>query len=318
MKTKQSVKKVSTVGMSREEWLDKRRHTLGGSDAAAIIGLSKWSSPMSVWADKTGRAPDKPDSESMRLGRDLEDYVAHRWMESTGKKVRRVNAMLYNPLYPFAHADIDREVMGEKAGLECKTTSTLDIKQFQGMEFPEKYYAQCVHYLAVTGYDRWYLAVLVFGRGLFTFKVERDQAEIDALMEAEQEFWELVKNDTPPAADGMEPTAEALLTIYQETHDQEAVQLFGREGLLREWSGIKEQIAALETRKAEIENTLKLDLKEAEQGACTGFTVKWKPQTRQTFQTSAFKKAFPDIDLSPFYKTSETRIFRIIEDKGEI
>ena len=58
-----------------------------------------------------------------------------------------------------------------------------------------KYYVQCVHYLAVTGYDRWYLSVLVFGRGLFNFVLERDQAEIDALMKAEGEFWELVEKD---------------------------------------------------------------------------------------------------------------------------
>lgn len=70
------IKKVSTVGMSREDWLEQRRHTIGGSDAAGIIGLSKWSSPVSVWADKTGRLPDKPDTEAMRLGRDLEGYVA--------------------------------------------------------------------------------------------------------------------------------------------------------------------------------------------------------------------------------------------------
>ena len=188
------IKKVPIAGKSREEWLEMRRHTIGGSDAAGIIGLSKWSSPMSVWADKTGRLPDKPDTEAMRLGRDLEGYVARRWMEATGKKVRRLNAMLYNELYPFAHADIDREVIGERAGLECKTTSTLDVKQFQGVEFPVKYYVQCVHYLAVTGYDRWYLSVLVFGRGLFNFVLERDQAEIDALMKAEGEFWELVEN----------------------------------------------------------------------------------------------------------------------------
>ena len=52
------IKKVSTAGMNREDWLEQRRHTIGGSDAAGIIGLSKWSSPVSVWADKTGRLPD--------------------------------------------------------------------------------------------------------------------------------------------------------------------------------------------------------------------------------------------------------------------
>lgn len=121
--------------MSREEWLDRRRKSIGGSDAAGIVGLSKWASPFSVWADKTGRAPEKEDTEAMRQGRDLEDYVA-RWMEETGKRVYRLPAMLYNPLYPFAHADVDSMVMGESAGLECKTAFSLDLKQFNGVEFP--------------------------------------------------------------------------------------------------------------------------------------------------------------------------------------
>lgn len=226
--------------------------------------------------------------------------------------------MLYNELYPFAHADIDREVIGERAGLECKTTSTLDVKQFQGVEFPVKYYVQCVHYLAVTGYDRWYLSVLVFGRGLFNFVLERDQAEIDALMKAEGEFWELVEKDTPPSVDGTEPTSETLQTIYRESSDADIVQLFGREGLLQEWSGIKEQMEALKGRKEEIENTIKLDLKEAERGACKGYGITWRPQTRRTFQTAAFEKAHPNIDLSPFYKTSESRVLRITVNKEAI
>ena len=312
------IKKVSTLGMNRDEWLELRRHTIGGSDAAGIIGLSKWSSPMSVWADKTGRIPYKSATEAMRLGRDLEGYVARRWMEINGKKVRRLNALLYNERYSFAHADIDRKIIGEQAGLECKTTSTLDVKQFQGVEFPEQYYAQCVHYLAVTGYDRWYLSVLVFGRGLFNFVLERDQAEIDALMTAEDEFWKLVMKDTPPSVDGSEPTTDTLQTIYRESSDTEIVQLFGREGLLQEWSGIKEQMEALKDRKEEIENTIKQDLREAERGACTGYGISWRPQTRRTFQTAAFEKAHPNIDLSPFYRTSESRVLRITIDKEAI
>ena len=88
------LKKISTKGMSREECLERRRKTIGGSDAAGIVGLSKWASPFSVWADKTGRAAEKADREAMRQGRDLEDYVARRWMEETGKRVYRLAAML--------------------------------------------------------------------------------------------------------------------------------------------------------------------------------------------------------------------------------
>lgn len=307
---------VSTKDMDRSEWLEQRRKSIGGSDAAGIIGLSKWSSPYKVWADKTGRLPDTEDTEPLRLGRDLEAYVAQRFTEATGKKVRRWQAMLYNPDYPFAHADIDRWVIGENAGLECKTTSTLDVRQFKGVEFPEKYYAQCVHYMAVTGADRWYLAVLVFGRGFYTYTLERDQAEIDALMAAERDFWPCVETDTPPAPDGAEATTDTLTTIYAESMDT-GMELFGRETMLTEYSRLKEQRKTIDSRIGEIENIIKNDMKEAERGSCGSFKVLWKTQERRTFQTKAFEKAYPDIDLTPFYKTSTARPFKVTEFKEE-
>lgn len=311
------IKQVSTKGMSREDWLAQRRKTIGGSDAAAIVGLSRYSTPYTIFMDKTGRLPDKPDTEAMRLGRDLEDYVAKRWQEATGKKVRRVQAMLYNPLYPFAHADVDRMVIGEDAGLECKTTSTLDVKQFNGVEFPEKYYAQCVHYLAVTGVKRWYLAVLVFGRGFFEFTLERDQLEIDALMTAEAEFWtENVAKDNPPPPDGSQATTDALQVIYAESQDEER-DLFGRETMLDEYMQLKRQKRAIEDRLGEIENSLKEDLQEAERGRCGFYTISWKSQQRSTFQPKAFAQAYPNIDLTPFYKTSSTRPFKVMEKKND-
>lgn len=311
------IKQVSTKGMSREDWLAQRRKTIGGSDAAAIVGLSRYSTPYTIFMDKTGRLPDKPDTEAMRLGRDLEDYVAKRWQEATGKKVRRLQAMLYNPVYPFAHADVDRMVIGEDAGLECKTTSTLDVKQFNGVEFPEKYYAQCVHYLAVTGLKRWYLAVLVFGRGFFEFTLERDQLEIDALMTAEAEFWtENVAKDNPPPPDGSQATTDALQVIYAESQDEER-DLFGRETMLDEYMQLKRQKRAIEDRMGEIENSLKEDLQEAERGRCGFYTISWKSQQRSTFQPKAFAQAYPNIDLTPFYKTSSTRPFKVMEKKND-
>lgn len=310
------IRQVPTAGMSREDWLQRRRKSIGGSDAAGILGLSKYSSPYSVWADKTGRLPDKPDNEALRLGRDLEDYVAQRFMEATDKKVRRLRAMLYNPLYPFAHADVDRMLVGENAGLECKTTSTLDVKQFKGVEFPDKYYCQCVHYMAVTGADRWYLAVLVFGRGFFIYVLERDQAEIDALMAAEADFWQHVESDTPPAPDGTDPTSETLTTIYSESREQ-GVDLFGRDSLLDEYSRLKQQRKAIDERIGEIENTIKADMQEAERASCGDYRVLWKSQTRQSFQTKAFQKAYPEIDLTPFYKISTARPFKVTEIKEE-
>ena len=308
------IQKISTKGMSREEWLMRRRKTIGGSDAAGIVGLSRWASPFSVWADKTGRAAEKEDTEAMRQGRDLEDYVARRWMEETGKRVYRLPAMLYHPKYPFAHADVDRMVMGENAGLECKTTFSLDLKQFNGVEFPVQYYAQCVHYLAVTGADRWYLAVLAYGRGFFTFVLERDQAEIDALMAAEADFWKLVEQDTPPDADGSEATSAALREVYP-ISEQTTADLFGRDTVLREYMRLKEDKKALDTRIGEIENTIKADMGEAESGLCGSFHISWKSQNRQTFQAKEFAKDHPSIDLAPYYKNTNLRPFKVTEEK---
>lgn len=317
MKKQKGVSRRSTVGMDRAEWLEVRRRTIGGSEASAIVGLSKWASPLSVWAEKLGKLEDKLETEAMRMGRDLEKYVAERWCEATGKKVERVNAILYNEQYPFAHANIDRWVIGENAGLECKTTSTLDVRQFQGTEFPEQYYAQCVHYMAVTGADRWYLCVLVYGKGVFPFVLERDQAEINALMDAEREFWAYVVNGTMPPVDGAEVTGETLQTIYRETTNNE-VDLFGREGLLMERQELKDQQKALEKRIGEIENIIKLDLGEAERGACPGFRVIWRPQERRTFQAAMFAKDHPNIDLSSYYKTTSTRPLNIKLEKEAV
>lgn len=309
------LKKKSTLGMSREEWLELRRHSIGGSDAAAIVGLSKWASPYTVWADKTGRLPDKPDTEAMRQGRDLEEYVAQRFSEATGKRVKRCNAILYNPAYPHSHADVDRMIVGENAGLECKTTSTLDVKQFRGVEFPEKYYAQCVHYMAITGADRWYLAVLVLGKEFHVYTLERDEAEIRALMDAETAFWEqYVETDTPPAADGAESTTDAIRTIYSDS-SQSICTLFGRETLLEEYMVLKSQSKALDARIAEIQNTIMEDMQDAERGECGAYTVIWKAQERETFQRKEFEKAHPEINLAEYCRVSKSRPFKVTENK---
>ena len=252
----------------------------------------------------------------MRQGRDLESYVAQRWTEETGKRVYRVSAMLYNPQYPFAHADVDRMVMGENAGLECKTTFSLDLKQFNGVEFPVQYYAQCVHYLAVTGADRWYLAVLAYGRGFFTFVLERNQAEIDALMVAEKVFWRHVEQDIPPAVDGTDATTEALQEVYPVSQSTTAA-LFGRDTVLQEYMRLKAEKKMLDGRIGEIENTIKADMGEAENGSCGLFNISWKSQTRQTFQAKEFAKDHPHIDLTPYYKNTNLRPFKVTERNQE-
>lgn len=332
MKNNGNLEYISTRDMSRAEWLEERRKAIGGSDSAAIVGLNNYATPYTVWADKTGRLPEKPDSEAMRQGRDLEQYVADRFTELTGKRTRKLNAIIKNSEYPWASANIDRDVIGEKAGLECKTTSVLNLKKFSGGEFPEHYYVQCVHYLAVTGKNRWYLAVLVLNQGYMVYQITRSESdptpewcsgsvyvsddEIAALMAAEADFWELVKTDTPPEFSGLQADTDALAAIYSVgVHQDAPVELFEREGTIARYNAIKAQIKALETDLGQCAQTLKGDLGESEQGQAGRYMVLWENQSRRSFDAKAFAADHPQLDLEDYYKTSTFRKFEIKEIK---
>ena len=134
-----TIHKIPASGMSREGWLLERKNSLGGSDMGAVLGLNKYRSPYAVWAEKTGLLPEQPDNEAMRQGRDLEDYVAQRFEEKSGKAVQRMNYLLRNDAAPYLHANIDRRIIGEKAGVECKTASGLSLRCYSGGDFPESY-----------------------------------------------------------------------------------------------------------------------------------------------------------------------------------
>lgn len=308
----EGVQRIPTNEMTHDQWLAIRRESIGGSDAAAIAGLNEWASPYSVWADKTGRLGEQPDNEAMRQGRDLEEYVARRWCETSGKKVKRVNAILRCADYPFAHANVDRWVVGENAGLECKTTSVLRLKEFRGGKYPDTYYAQCVHYMAVTGADRWHLAVLVMGKDFCSFVIERDQAEIDALMCMEKKFWKHVEQDTPPPVDGTGATTDAIQAIYPEA-DERAVDLFGMEPTFALYLQAKDALRESERVVRQYENEIKDHLGASESGSAGRYTATWKNQMRSSFDVRQFSEDHPDIDLSPYYKTSTFRRFTVKE-----
>ena len=130
---------IPTAGMSHEEWLKQRKTGIGGSDAGAICGLNPYANAMTVYRDKTTDNVSDLDNEAMRQGRDLEDYVARRFMEATGLKVRRSNMMYRSEGHPFMIADVDRLVVGEDAGLECKTASAYNADKWKDGEVPKHY-----------------------------------------------------------------------------------------------------------------------------------------------------------------------------------
>lgn len=309
-----SITKVKTA--SREEWKELRSHYIGGSDAAAVVGLNAFSSPYALWAEKTGKVHGFSGNLATEVGTYLEEFVAQKFAAETGKKVRKCNQSFFNSDYPWAIANIDREIIGEDAGLEIKTTSEMNMKKFKGGEYPANYYCQCVHYLAMTGKQRWYLAVLIGNRDFRWFTIERDEAEIDALMAAEADFWELVKNNTPPVADGSQATTAAIKTIYAESSG-DTVDLTLENTALAQYIALGKQIAELEAMRDEAANKIKSFMGDAGGGECDGFRVSWKSSTRRTFDSERFAKENPSLDLTGYYKETSTRTFRVTELKGE-
>lgn len=307
-----SITKVKTA--SHGEWLALRSTYIGGSDAAAVVGLNPFSSPYALWAEKTGQIPGFAGNLATEVGTYLEEFVAQKFAAETGKKIRKCKQSFFNTDYPFAIANIDREIVGEDAGLEIKTTSELNMKKFKGGEYPANYYCQCVHYMAMTGKKRWYLAVLIGNRDFRWFTIERDEAEIAALMEAEADFWELVKTRTPPAADSSRATTETIETFYPESRD-ETVDLTLESAALAQYIALGKQIAELKAMQDEAANKIKSFMGDAGGGECDGFRVSWKSSTRRTFDSKRFAQDNPDIDLTAYYKETSARTFRVTERK---
>lgn len=179
---------TSTLDMSRQDWLELRKSGIGGSDAASILGFNKWKSAFQLYIEKTSDFVEEIDNEFIYWGNVLEDVVATEFARRTGKKVRRRNQMLRHDDYPFMTANLDRVVVGERAILECKTTSQYNKEAWEGDNVPAAYICQVQHYLAVTGYDKAYIAVLIGGNNFVWKEIERDDEFIELMIEHEKNF----------------------------------------------------------------------------------------------------------------------------------
>lgn len=130
---------VSTLNLPKEDWLRYRKCGITGTDAGAILGLNPYRSAFQVYHDKISDTIENIDNEAMRQGRDLEEYVAQRFSEETGFKVRRANAIYQSEEHPLLLADFDRLIVGQKAGLECKTVSPFSADKWADGKIPAHY-----------------------------------------------------------------------------------------------------------------------------------------------------------------------------------
>lgn len=296
--------------LTHEDWLALRRTGIGGSDAGAICGLNSFSSPFSVYTDKVGLSSEKEPTEAMRIGNDLEEYVAQRFTEATGKKVKRCNYVLQHPKHQWMLADVDRLIVGENAGLECKTTSAFNKTDFTKADIPPQYYVQCMHYMAVTGAKRWYLAVLVLGLGFYQFCIERNEEEIQSLINIESEFWhDNVLACVEPSPDGTQATAHAISEAYVANEGQ-SIDLMPYKGLLEQYQELNAQIKALEREQEQIKQEIQVYMCNATEGQTGGYKVTWRNQERNSIDAKRLQAEHPDI-YNEYLRKNTSRTFKI-------
>lgn len=303
--------KISLSGVDNTGWLRLRKSGIGGSDAGAICGVNPFSNAMKVFKDKTSEEIEEQDNEAIRIGHDLEDYVAQRFTEATGLKVRKSNFMYRSTEHPFMIADVDRLVVGEDAGLECKTASAYNADKWADGDIPLHYVMQCYHYMAVTGKRVWYIAAVILGREFTYRKLEWDDALIERLISIEDNFWNnhVVKGIIPPP-DGSKVCDEVIQQYFHTAKKASAIKLVGFDEKLRRREEILGFISELQAEQKQIEQEVKLFMQENELASSEAFRVTWKNIDSTKLDAKRIKEEKPEL-YADYGKVSHSRRFEV-------
>jgi putative phage-type endonuclease len=305
LRPRPALRLVSTRELDRQQWLEVRQRGIGSSDAAAAIGLNPYKSMLELWLEKTGTAPAAANEVSEEKfgptywGTLLEPIVAAHYTRQTGNRVRRVNAVLAHPEYPWMLANLDREVVGasDVQILECKTAG-LNGARLWSDGVPEYVQLQVLHQLAVTGKAAADVAVLICGQELRVHRITRDDTMIAQLIELEQDFWRMVTGKTVPPADGSDSAARALQRLYP--HDCGESLVFANdpylEQVFQELLEARSQVEREEKRASELKQAIQQRMGDAAKAVFSAGSVTWK-RTRDSarFDTERFAQEHSEL-----------------------
>lgn len=255
--------------ITREDY-DRRKH-LGGSDAAAALGLSPWKSPVELWQEKTGRIPVLgTPSEAMRWGTVLEDVVAKRYASETGLFVWNTSKVFLTDDSILA-ASIDRLVTGghgipaiSKASLktkhllEVKTSRSKDGWGEQGTDdIPLHYQCQVYQYLGITGAEVCDLAVLFGGSEYAQYTIKHDTETWGIMEDALKKWWrDHVVADFAPSP----RSANDVEKLFPGKVDHEAVASKEAEIAIKRMVQVKSGISKLEEEEARLKSQICIEL----------------------------------------------------------
>lgn len=247
--------------LDREAWLARRRAGIGSTDAAPILGKSKWKTALHVYLDKIGELRDE-DSAPKKWGRKLEDVVAEAYHEQTGNPVYPPkHKVAVHPQHSILIASCDRETQiegGEPANLEIKTSESGEGWGQPGTDdVPDYYLIQAQHQMMVTGLARTEMAVLIGGNRFQCYTIFRNEKFITTWEKVALDFWRKVENRTPPPIDWEHPaTAELVKNLFGVTDAKEAILDDEAVLMAREYLLCKNDIKKAEDKRERFKNEL--------------------------------------------------------------
>ncbi len=201
-------------GGDHGSWLAARRHGIGGSDIAAVGGMSRWASPYSLWAHRTGRvSDDAAQTVPMRIGHALEPVAVDLLSEQIGTDIERHDTLIVGGDEPWHLMSPDGTIPSERILVEAKSVSSRAAGAWwhpDGTEtVPPAYLMQVQWGLAVYGWDRAYITALIDGRHEVRV-VDYDPQLVQAMLSIADEWWWHVCTDTPPPVDASTATEQVL------------------------------------------------------------------------------------------------------------
>lgn len=287
---------------------------IGGSDIAAIMGMSRWKAPYRLWAEKTKKIElrDLSNIEAVELGTDLEEFVAQKFSQRTGKTVRRAPKVYQHPRYPFMVAHIDRLITGTDEGLECKTASAFKTEEWEN-DIPKEYVLQCQWYMGITGRKVWWIAVLIGGQKFLYKRIDFDKELFDLMVEKAVRFWEMVKKQEPPVL--LPEDGGNLLEVYP-TNTDKMIEMQEIEDRVAYRQELKMQISEIEKEIKEIDTELKGIIGENAGIITDKYKITWKERKTSYLNAEAFKEDNPKM-AQKYTATRTTRFFVISKNRKE-
>jgi len=327
---------TSVMQVGSPEWLEERRSGIGGSEAAAVLGISRYTSRMRVYLNKIGQETPEVDNDYIKWGNILEPVIRNQFAAEYNVEVEINEEMLRSEKHPFMVAHLDGIIHDPKK----KTPGVLEVKnvtewkkgEWENGESPAEYIVQIQHNMEVAGLMWGYLVALIGGNRLVANYIEKDEELVKQIIEAEEEFWNenVIPRKMPPF-DASSDSEVILKALYPEAHEPDVIDLPPLiDNDLDEWQVICDQIKDLEKRKEEIENKAKAELGEYEKGRTEYRLVKWTnvyttdeqrlaeehPEILERYQKTSFDKAAfkaNEKELYDKYKTVSYRKFGVKE-----